>query len=47
MKSNKINYLIVGSFVIAVVVGLVVSAALLTGRTGARSEEHTSELQSH
>ncbi len=35
MKSNKINYLIVGSFVIAVVVGLVVSVALLTGRTGA------------
>ncbi len=35
MKSNKINYLIVGSFVIAIVVGLVVSVALLTGRTGA------------
>ncbi len=35
MKSNKINYLIVGSFVIAVVVGLVVSVAFLTGRTGA------------
>jgi phospholipid/cholesterol/gamma-HCH transport system substrate-binding protein len=35
MKSNKINYLIVGSFVIAIVVGMVVSVALLTGRTGA------------
>ena len=35
MKSNKINYLVVGSFIVAMLSGLVVSLALLTGRTGA------------
>ncbi len=35
MKSNRINYLIVGSFVIAILAGLVLAVALLTGRTGA------------
>ena len=35
MKSSKINYFIVGCFVIAMVVGLVISVATLTGRTGA------------
>jgi len=35
MRSNKINYLAVGSFVLLILVGLVVSIALLTGRTGA------------
>ena len=34
MKSSKINYVMVGSFVLAMVVGLVVSLAVLTGRTG-------------
>jgi phospholipid/cholesterol/gamma-HCH transport system substrate-binding protein len=35
MKSNRVNYIIVGSFVIAVLAGLVVAVAMLTGRTGA------------
>lgn len=35
MKSNKVNYLIVGGFVIAVIIGIVVSASMLAGRTGA------------
>ncbi len=35
MRSNKINYVAVGGFVIAMLVGLLVSIALLTGRTGA------------
>ncbi|MEE8393322.1 MAG: MlaD family protein [Rhodospirillales bacterium] len=35
MKTGKINYVAVGGFVIATLVGLVVSVALLTGRTGA------------
>jgi len=35
MRSSKINYLIVGLFVIAMIVGLVGSIAVLTGRTGA------------
>jgi phospholipid/cholesterol/gamma-HCH transport system substrate-binding protein len=34
MKSGKINYLIVGVFVITMVTALVVSIALLSGRTG-------------
>ncbi len=34
MRSSKINYLAVGVFVIAMIAGLVVSVALLTGRTG-------------
>jgi phospholipid/cholesterol/gamma-HCH transport system substrate-binding protein len=35
MRSSKINYLVVGVFVIGMVAALVVSVALLTGRTGA------------
>ncbi len=35
MKSNKINYLVVGSFVLIMLAGLVVSISVLTGRTGA------------
>ncbi len=35
MKSNKINYAVVGSFVLAILAGLVISVAMLTGRTGA------------
>ena len=35
MKSNRINYVIVGGFVIVMLVGLVTAVAMLTGRTGA------------
>jgi len=35
MRNSKLNYLIVGSFVIAMIIGMIVSIALLTGRTGA------------
>ena len=35
MKSNRINYVIVGFFVLAMLAGLIVVIALLTGRTGA------------
>ena len=35
MKSNKINYAMVGTFVLAIILGLVMSVAMLTGRTGA------------
>ncbi len=35
MKSNKINYFVVGGFVLIMLAGLVVSVAVLTGRTGA------------
>jgi len=35
MKSNKVNYAAVGSFVLAILAGLIISVAMLTGRTGA------------
>lgn len=35
MRNNKLNYVLVGSFVLAMLAGLVVSVAMLTGRTGA------------
>ncbi len=35
MKGNRLNYFAVGLFVIAAIVGLVVSIAVLSGRTGA------------
>jgi len=35
MKSNRINYVVVGSFVLAIIAGLIISVAMLTGRTGA------------
>ena len=35
MRSNKVNYVVVGGFMLAMLAGLVVSLALLTGRTGA------------
>ena len=35
MKGNRLNYFAVGLFVIASIVGLVVSVAVLSGRTGA------------
>ena len=38
MKNNKANYLIVGTFVLAVIIGIVASVALLTGRTGATDD---------
>lgn len=34
MRSNKINYLVVGTFVIMMLVGIVVTVAWLSGRTG-------------
>ena len=40
MRTSKINYFIVGLFVIVMIVGLVVSVALLTGRTGATDGYH-------
>lgn len=40
MRNNKINYLAVGTFVIVMVVGLVISVAMLTGRTGATDDYH-------
>jgi len=40
MRSSKINYLIVGTFVLASIIGLIVSVALLTGRTGATDGYH-------
>lgn len=35
MRSTKLNYALVGLFVLAALIGMVVSVALLTGRTGA------------
>ena len=35
MNNNKVNYVVVGGFVLAMILGLVVALALLTGRTGA------------
>ncbi|MEX0695484.1 MAG: MlaD family protein [Rhodospirillales bacterium] len=40
MRTSKINYFIVGLFVITMIVGLVVAIALLTGRTGATDRYH-------
>jgi len=34
MKSSRVNYVVVGTFVLAILAGLVASVALLTGRTG-------------
>ncbi len=41
MKNNKINYVVVGAFVLAMLAGLIVSIALLTGRTGATDRYFT------
>lgn len=35
MRSSRLNYVVVGGFVLAMIAALVVTAALLTGRTGA------------
>ncbi len=42
MRSDRINYLVVGSFVIAIIAGLTIAIALLTGRTGATDTYFTS-----
>tara|TARA_B100000315_G_scaffold251128_1_gene285391 strand:- start:628 stop:1623 length:996 start_codon:yes stop_codon:yes gene_type:complete len=41
MKVGKINYVMVGGFVLAMLAGLVVSIAVLTGRTGATDSYFT------
>ena len=42
MKNDKINYVVVGTFVILMLAGIVVSVAMLTGRTGATDTYYTS-----
>ncbi len=41
MKSTRINYLVVGTFVLATIAGLVIAVSLLTGRTGATDRYYT------
>lgn len=41
MRSSKINYAVVGAFVLVVLAGLVVAISLLTGRTGATDTYYT------
>jgi phospholipid/cholesterol/gamma-HCH transport system substrate-binding protein len=41
MKSDRINYIIVGGFVILLLAGIVVSVAMLAGRTGATDTYYT------
>lgn len=40
MKSSKVNYILVGSFVLAAIAGIIGAMALLTGRTGATDAYH-------
>lgn len=40
MKSNRINYIIVGCFVMAIIAGLVIAVAMLSGRTGPTDDYH-------
>ena len=40
MRTSKLNYFAVGLFVIAMIAGLIVAVALLTGRTGATDAYH-------
>jgi phospholipid/cholesterol/gamma-HCH transport system substrate-binding protein len=42
MKSDRINYIIVGGFVILMLTGIVISVAMLTGRTGGTDTYYTS-----
>lgn len=42
MKSDRINYIIVGGFVILMLTGIVTSVAMLSGRTGATDTYYTS-----
>jgi phospholipid/cholesterol/gamma-HCH transport system substrate-binding protein len=41
MKHENVNYLVVGTFVLSVLVGLLVVLALIAGRTGATDDYHT------
>lgn len=41
MTNDRLNYTLVGSFVLAAIIGLVAAVALLTGRTGATDEYFT------
>ncbi len=41
MKDSRINYVVVGAFVLAMVAGLIVVLGLLAGRTGATETYHT------
>ncbi|GAB6052133.1 MlaD family protein [Magnetospira thiophila] len=41
MRNNKVNYLLVGGFVLIILVGLIASLALLTGRTGSVDSYYT------
>ena len=41
MKNTRLNYVIVGSFVVGMVIALVVTVALLAGRTGATDTYYT------
>ena len=43
MKSNRINYVIVGVFMLTMLAGLIGAVAMLTGRTGAADAYYTSE----
>ena len=42
MKSDRINYIIVGGFVMLMLTGIVISVAMLSGRTGATDTYYTS-----
>lgn len=42
MKSDRINYIVVGSFVIVMLTGIVVTVAMLSGRTGGTDTYYTS-----
>lgn len=42
MKNDRINYIVVGTFVILMLTGIVLSVAMLTGRTGATDTYYTS-----
>lgn len=42
MKSDRVNYVVVGAFVLAMLGGVIVSIALLTGRTGGTDAYYTS-----
>lgn len=41
MRTSKLNYALVGLFVLAAIVGMVVAVSLLTGRTGATDSYYT------
>ncbi len=42
MKSDRVNYIIVGGFVILMLTGIVISVAMLAGRTGTADTYYTS-----